>query len=332
MTELRSRISGCGSAAASGKVSNIDLEHLVDTSDEWIRTRTGIEERRVTTGERASELAAKAARKAIKAAGITAKDIDLVVVGTVTPDMVFPSTACFVAAALGVRAGVPAFDVAAACSGFIYALDIADKYIMGGGAKNVLVIGVDFFSRIVDWTDRSTCVLFGDGAGAVVLSATRGKKSALLSSHIHSDGRKWETLYAPNTPHPNPFEKKPPGGSTDRVPTIKMNGSDTFKLAVRTMTSAAREVIELNGLKPADIKLLIPHQANVRIMKAAQQRLGLSDEQVFSNIEKYGNTSAASIPMAIDEAHSAGLINKGDIIILVAFGGGLTWASAAIRW
>ncbi len=328
MGELRSKITGTGSEPASKVVTNLELEGLVDTSDEWISTRTGIKERRVTTGEQASELAALAAKKAIKAAGITAKDIDLVVVGTVTPDMVFPSTACFVAASIGVRAGVPAFDVSAACSGFIYALDIADKYVRGGSAKNVLVIGVDFFSRIIDWTDRSTCVLFGDGAGAVVLSATRGAKTGLLSSHIHSDGRKWETLYAPSHPHPNPFEKKTDHSKTN----IKMNGSDTFKLAVRTMTNAAREVIELNGLKPADIKLLIPHQANVRIMKATQQRLGLSDDQVFSNIEKYGNTSAASIPIALDEAHAGGLIKKGDVIILVAFGGGLTWASAAIRW
>ncbi len=327
MTKLRSRIAGCGSYAPAKVLSNRDLEEIVETSDAWITTRTGIRERRITLDEKTYEVASKAAKEALKSAGVAARDLDVIITGTVTPDMVFPSTSCFVQSTIGARSGIPAFDVSAACSGFLYALDIADKYIRSGAANKVLVIGVDIFSRIIDWTDRSTCVLFGDGAGAVVLTATRGK-SCILSSHIHSDGRYWDMLYVPGAIDSNPFEKRP----SKHKPHVRMKGNETFKIAVRTMSRAAKEVLEFNGLKPEDIALLIPHQANIRIVNATKERLKLTDDQVFSNIDRYGNTSAASIPLALDEAVKNRRIKRGDIVIFVSFGGGLTWASAAVRW
>ncbi len=324
---LRARIIGTGSYAPPRVLTNRDLEAIVETSDEWISTRTGIKERRVSEGETSSEMAAKAAKAALKAAGVAPKDIDLIVVGTVTPDMTFPSTACVVQSSLGVKSGAAAFDVSAACSGFLYALDIADKYIRSGSAQKALVIGVDRFSKIIDWKDRSTCVLFGDGAGAVVLSAEKGRHG-VLSCHIHSDGRQWEVLYAGSPCPPSPFEGK--GGNDSWF--LKMNGNETFKIAVRTMGSAINEALAGNGLEPGDISLLIPHQANMRIINAARDRLKLPDERVYTNLEKYGNTSAASIPLALDEAVREGRVETGDIVLFVAFGGGLTWASSVVRW
>ncbi|MFQ5735848.1 MAG: beta-ketoacyl-ACP synthase III [Thermodesulfobacteriota bacterium] len=324
---LRSRVIGTGSYVPERVLTNRDLESMVDTSDEWISTRTGIKQRRVCEGETSAELASRAAKAALKAAGVSPRDIDLIVVGTVTPDMTFPSTACRVQSSIGVRPGAAAFDVSAACSGFLYALDIADKYVRAGGCAKALVIGVDRFSKIVDWKDRSTCVLFGDGAGAVVLSAQKGKKG-VLSCHIHSDGRQWELLYTGSPCPPSPFEKPGAGGPW----TLKMNGNETFKIAVRTMGSAIKEALEENGLEPGDISLLIPHQANMRIINAARDRLKLPDEKVFTNLERYGNTSAASIPLALDEAVREGRIKEGDIVLFVAFGGGLTWASSVVRW
>jgi 3-oxoacyl-[acyl-carrier-protein] synthase-3 len=271
-------------------------------------------------------MAVKAARIALKSAGISPKEIDLVVIGTVTSDMTFPSTACFVQAELGVKPGAAAFDVAAACSGFLYALDVADKYIRAGSSTKALVVGVDRFSRIIDWRDRSTCVLFGDGAGAVVVTAGRGRRG-ILSSHIHSDGRQWKMLYTPGFTRPGPFEPKAASG-----PYLKMQGNETFKVAVRTMESAIKEVLDYNGLGIDDIALLIPHQANQRIIKATKERLKLPDDKVYMNVERYGNTSAASIPIALDEAVRSGRVKPNDIIVSVAFGGGLTWASTAIWW
>ncbi|MBI5886897.1 MAG: ketoacyl-ACP synthase III [Deltaproteobacteria bacterium] len=323
---LRSRIIGTGSYAPKKVVTNRDLERMVETSDEWIASRTGISERRVADGENASEMAAKSGKAALRAAGVSPKDIDLVVVGTVTSQMIFPSTACFVQAALGIRAGTPAFDVSAACSGFLYALDVADKYVRSGAAKKALVIGVDVFSRIIDWSDRGTCVLFGDGAGAVVISAEKGSHG-VLSSNIHSDGRYWDMLYAPGSARSNPFEKTECASGF-----LKMNGNETFKIAVRTMGGAITEALEGANLRPDDISLLIPHQANLRIITAIRDRLKLSDDRVFTNLDRYGNTSAGSIPLALDEAVAAGKVSAGDIIVFVAFGGGLTWASAAVRW
>ena len=330
MAETRAKITGTGSYAPEKVLTNHDLEKIVDTTDEWIASRTGIKERRITEGDDTADIAVNAAKAALKAAGTTARDIDLIVVGTVTPDMVFPSTACFVQARLGVKAGVPAFDVAAACSGFLYAMDVAEKYIRTGTAKKALVIGADLFSRILDWKDRTTCVLFGDGAGAVVLSQTRGK-AGILSSTIHSDGKLSEYLYATRAIPKSLFEHG--GGEKGTTPPqVKMRGNETFKVAVRTMVGACKKELEMNGLKVKDVSLVIPHQANIRIINAIKDRLRLSDEQVFTNIERYGNTSSASIPIALDEAVREKRIKSGDNIIFVAFGGGFTWASATVRW
>lgn len=322
---LRARLIGTGSYLPKKIVTNQDLEKMVETTDEWISTRTGIRQRRIAADETTSEMASKAAKAALKAAGVSPKDIDLVVVGTVTPEMCFPSTACFVQSQLGIKAGAPAFDVSAACSGFLYALDVADKYIRTGGAAKALVIGVDRFSKIVDWKDRSTCVLFGDGAGAVVLSAEKGNRG-VLSCHIHSDGRHWDMLYAGSQCPPSPFEEKEPA---ERY--LRMNGNETFKIAVRTMGQAIAEAMETNGLVPEEISLLVPHQANLRIINAIRDRLSLPDEKVYTNLERYGNTSAGSIPIALDEAVKEGRVKGGDVVLFVAFGGGLTWASSAVR-
>ncbi len=327
---IRSKIAGTGSALPEKILTNHDLEKLVDTSDEWVKTRTGIAERRIAVSESTLSLSVKASRKALKAAGISAKDVDLIIVGTVTPDMVFPSTACFIQAELGVKPGVPALDLSAACSGFLYALDIADKYIRSGIAKNALVVGVDLFSRIIDWKDRSTCVLFGDGAGAVLLTPTKGK-SGILSSHIHSDGNHWKSLYTPGALEPSPFSSETGSGSYEK-PFVTMAGNETFKLAVKTISNACIEALESAGLSKEDVTLLIPHQANTRIIKAVRQRLKIPEEKVFLNIQKYGNTSAGSIPIALDEAVRNHPVKRGDVLLLVAFGGGFTWASAAIRW
>lgn len=323
---FRGRIIGTGSYVPMKVVTNQDLEKMVETSDEWISTRTGIRERRVCVTDTTSSMASKAAKQALKASGVSPKDIDLIVVGTVTAEMAFPSVACFVQSELGIRSGAAAFDVSAACSGFLYALDIADKYIRSGCAKKALVIGVDQFSKLIDWNDRATCVLFGDGAGAVVLSAEEGD-SGILSCNIHSDGKQWDMLYAENALPPSPFEER-----QQSTPFLKMNGNETFKIAVRTMGSAINEAMEDGGIKPEDVSLLIPHQANLRIINATRERLGLSEDKVYTNLDKYGNTSAGSIPLALDEVVRDGKVKEGDIILFVSFGGGLTWASAAVRW
>lgn len=322
---IRARLIGTGSYVPKKILTNRDLEKMVETSDEWISTRTGIRQRHIAADETTSDMASKASKAALKAAGVSPKDIDLVVVGTVTPEMCFPSTGCFVQSQLGIKTGAPAFDVSAACSGFLYALDIADKYIRTGGASKALVVGVDRFSKIIDWKDRSTCVLFGDGAGAAVLSAERGSKG-VLSCHIHSDGRHWEMLYAESQCPPSPFDEK-----EHSTRYLKMNGNETFKIAVRTMGQAIAEALETNGLSPEDIGLLVPHQANRRIINAISERLKLPEEKVYTNLERYGNTSAGSIPIALDEAVREGKVKGGDIILFVSFGGGLTWASSAVR-
>ncbi|GMR04992.1 MAG: ketoacyl-ACP synthase III [Thermodesulfobacteriota bacterium] len=326
------RITGTGSYAPKKVLSNQDLEKMVETSDEWISMRTGIRERHIAVNETTIDMAVKAGKAALKSSSVKAKDIDIVVVGTVTPEMVFPSTACHVQSGLGIKSGGAAFDVSAACSGFLYALDVAEKYLKGGAAAKALVVGVDQFSRIVDWKDRSTCVLFGDGAGAVVLESIEGsgrgrKARGILSSRIHSDGRKWEMLYVPGSINPSPFEHK-----RTELPYLRMNGNETFKVAVRTMESSIKEVLAESGLTADDITLLIPHQANRRIIKATMARMGLDNDKVYLNMDRYGNTSAASIPIALDEAARVGRIKEGDIIVFVAFGGGLTWASAIVRW
>ncbi|MBE9528363.1 MAG: ketoacyl-ACP synthase III [Proteobacteria bacterium] len=340
---MRAKIAGTGSYVPEKVLTNKELESMVDTTDEWITTRTGIRERRIAVSESSTDMAVHAAERALKSAGVSAADIELVVVGTVTPEMTFPSTACFVQSRLGIKSGVPAFDLSAACSGFLYALDVAEKYIVSGIVKRALVIGVDRFSEIIDWTDRSTCVLFGDGAGAVVLSGTKGK-SGIMASNIHSDGRKWDMLYAPGKGR-CPFGKENAKKDSDKTesakkesaeketpPYLAMSGNETFKVAVRTMVASIKEALKAAKVSADDVKLLIPHQANQRIIEATRQRLKLPKERLFMNLDKYGNTSAGSIPIALDEAYRQGRIKRGDIILFVAFGGGLTWSSAALRW
>jgi 3-oxoacyl-[acyl-carrier-protein] synthase-3 len=325
---VRARITGTGSAVPDKVLTNFDLEKMVETSDEWITTRTGIKERRIAAeGEYTSTFAVKAANNALKMAGVTAADIDLIIVGTISPDFPFPATACLVQNDIGATNAV-AFDVTAACSGFVYALSIADKFISTGAAKKALVIGAEVLSRLVDWTDRNTCLLFGDGAGAVVLEACEGEHG-ILSSHIHSDGAYWELLYQAGCGSRNPPVQK---SIDEKSVFLMMQGNEIFKLAVRAMAEVANEALVANNMAIADIDLFIPHQANRRIIDAIGKRLGLADERVVVNLDRYGNTSAASIPIALDEVNRASRINAGDILLLDAFGGGLTWGSVLLRW
>lgn len=326
--KMRSRISGTGSAVPEKTLTNLDLEKMVETSDEWITARTGIRERRIAVdGEFTSTFATKAAQQALEMAGVDPADIDILIVATVTPDFPFPATACIVQQNLGaVKAA--AFDISAACSGFLYGLSVADNFIKTGFAKKALVIGAEVLSRIVDWSDRNTCVLFGDGSGAVVLEASEGD-SGILSTHIHSDGAYWELLMQPGCGNRNPASPK---AIEDKLMFLRMQGNEVFKLAVRAMEEVALEALSVNNLTTADIDLFIPHQANRRIIDAIGKRLKLTEEQVYINLEKYGNTSAASIPIALDEANRTGRIGKDDILVFDSFGGGLTWAATLVRW
>jgi len=315
---INSRIIGTGSYVPKRVLTNHDLEKMIETSDEWITERTGIKERRIAAEvETTSDMAAKAAKKALEMAGIEPDEIDTVIVATVTPDMDFPSTACFVQHKIKARKAA-SFDIAAACSGFIYALSVADSLIKSGHSKYALVIGAEIFSRITDWTDRNTCVLFGDGAGAALLAKTTGKRG-ILSTHLHSEGSSWKLLCA--------------SSHEENAKTyIRMHGNEVFKVAVRALDDVAIEALEHNGLKGDDIDWFIPHQANERIIVATAKRLGVPMEKVYLNLQKYGNTSAASIPLALDEAVRNGKVKHGDLILLDAFGGGFTWASALVRW
>ncbi len=310
---MKAEIKGLGMYVPPRVITNHDLEKILDTSDEWITTRTGIKERRIADEwEKASDLAFPAAKEAIENAGLTPKDIDCVIVATSTPDMTFPSTACFLSDKLGCPKPM-AFDISAACSGFIYALTIANSFIKSGQFENILVVGAEVFSKIIDWNDRSTAVIFGDGAGAVVVSKSEGE-SDILAAKMKSDGSHWGSLFCPVG------EK------------LKMRGRETFKLAIKSMETASKKVLEKANLTLDDIKLVIPHQANIRIIKALAERLNLPEEKVFSNIHKYGNTSAASIPIAMYEAWKEKKISKGDYILLTAFGGGLTWGSIVLKF
>ncbi|MFA5516735.1 MAG: beta-ketoacyl-ACP synthase III [Desulfuromonadales bacterium] len=324
----KARIIGTGSYLPAKIVTNADLEKIVDTSDEWIFTRTGIRERRMAAeGEFTSDLASRAAERALQMAGVGAADLDAVIVGTITGDFPWPATACLVQHQLGAKNAF-AFDVSAACSGFVYALDAGVRQIQSGAAKRILVIGAEVFTRAVDWQDRNTCVLFGDGAGAVVLEAQEGDHG-VLSTHLHTDGSYWDLLYQAGfgSRHPASIE-----GINARLPYLKMQGNEVFKVAVRSLHEVAVEALEANGFTAADLDLFIPHQANRRILEATAKRLGLTDEQVFMNVHKYGNTSGASIPIALDEANRSGRIKEGDLLLLDAFGGGFTWGSALVRW
>ncbi len=324
----RAKIIATGSYAPEKKLTNFDLEKMVDTSDEWITERTGIKERRIAGEEQStSDLAFEAAKNALKNAGLKAKDIDIIVVATVTPDMLFPSTACFLQHRLGIK-NIPAFDISAACSGFIYGLSVADSFIKAGKYKRVLLIGAETLSKFTDWEDRTTCVLFGDGAGAVILEQTKGE-SGIVSTHLHADGSYWDMLNLPGGGSKTPASKDT---VKKRSHYIKMKGNETFKIAVRTLESLVEETLKENNLKPSQLSALIPHQANLRIIQATANRLDISMDKVVVNIDRYGNTSAASIPIALDETVRTGRIREGDYVLLEAFGGGLTWASALIRW
>jgi 3-oxoacyl-[acyl-carrier-protein] synthase-3 len=294
---------------------------MVDTNDQWIQERTGIKKRHIIAdNETTTDLAFNAAEKAIEAAGIANTEIDLIIVATTTPTRIFPSTASLVQERLGIS-GCPAFDLQAVCTGFVYALTVADKFIKSGSAKNALVIGAESLSRIVDWNDRNTCVLFGDGAGAVVLQAS--EETGILSTHIHSDG-KYNTLLSVPT--------GPGSMDTDAKPYIEMQGNDVFKIAVRTLSSIADETLSANNLSKKDIDWLIPHQANIRIIAATAKKLGMSMDQVVVTVDEHGNTSAASIPLALDVAVRDGRINRGEILLLEAFGGGFTWGSVLLNF
>ena len=319
-----SRIIGTGSHLPENIVTNDELSKKIDTSDEWITERTGIRERRVVKdGETTSILALQAAENALEAANITPADIDVIIIATTTPDNTFPSTATKVQAMLGMHHGY-GFDIQAVCSGFIYALSVADGMIRSGQAKRVLVIGAEVISRILDWTDRSTCVLFGDGAGAVVLAGfddSDGDTSRVLSTHLHSDGRLREILHVDGGP-----------GSTGTIGHLRMLGREVFRHAVNNLAAVAEEALAANNLTSSDIDWLVPHQANKRILDGTAKKLGLRDDQVVVTVDRHANTSAASIPLALDEAVRDGRIEKGQIILMEAMGGGLTWGSALLRW
>jgi len=327
-----SSIIGTGSYLPEKVLTNDDLSKIVDTSDEWITTRTGIKERHIAADDQAtSDLASEAARRAMTAAGVTPEEIDLIVVATVTPDMFFPSTACFVQRKIGATNAV-CFDISAACSGFLYALQVARHFLNAGSRTTALVIGAEKLSSLVNWEDRNTCVLFGDGAGAVVIRAVDADTDApgrVLSTVMGSDGTLSDLLKVPGGGSALPIT---PENAALRPNTIHMEGRETFKHAVTRMCQASEQALEMAGLTKADIAMVIPHQANARIITAIADRLGLPEEKTFVNVDKYGNTSAATIPVALDEAHRQGRIKRGDIVLLVAFGGGFTWASSVLRW
>jgi 3-oxoacyl-[acyl-carrier-protein] synthase-3 len=324
MNGIHSRIAGTGSYLPGAPISNDELisRHRLDSSDQWIVERTGIKFRHLAEpGVAASDLACEAARRAIEAANCQAGDIDLIIFATSTPDFVFPSSAALLQAKLGIGNGGAAFDVQAVCSGFIYALSIADKFIRSGSHKRALVVGAETFSRILDWRDRGTCVLFGDGAGAIVLEASA--EPGLLASALHADGSHSAKLSVPG---------QVSGGQVTGQPFLQMDGQAVFKFAVRVLADVAEEVIAAAGMHRDQIDWLIPHQANIRIIHATAKKLGLSDERVFVTVSRHGNTSAASIPLALDEAVRSGKLKRGDSLLLEGVGGGFTWGAALLRF
>ncbi len=324
----RARIIGTGSYLPEKILDNFELENMVNTSNDWILARTGIEERRIAAeGEVTSDMATKASKLALEMAGVTPDEIDLIVMGTITGDYPWPATACVVQNSLGAKNAF-AYDISAACSGFVYALSAATDFLLAGRGKKALVIGAETLSRVIDWTDRNTCVLFGDGAGAVVLDVQDGE-AGIISNHMHSDGSYLDLLYQPGYGAKHPVTAQAPD---DRLSFLKMEGNEVFKVAVRSLTSVSKEALETNGFSSEDVSLFIPHQANRRILEATAKRLKLSEEQCFINVHKYGNTSGATIPIAMDEAFRQGLIKEGDLLLLAAFGGGFTWGSTLLRW
>ncbi|HWQ94689.1 MAG TPA: beta-ketoacyl-ACP synthase III [Gammaproteobacteria bacterium] len=325
MTARYSRIAGTGGYLPAQVLTNAELEKRVDTTDQWIVERTGIRERRIAApGETTCDLAEQAARSAIEAARLTPGDIDLIIVATTTPDRIFPSTACLLQQRLDIH-GCPAFDIQAVCTGFIYALDIADRFIRTGGARRALVVGADVMSRITDWTDRGTCVLFGDGAGAVVLEAS--DEPGILSSHLHADGQYQDLLMVPAGVSQGYYDKVQEGKAY-----VQMQGNEVFKVAVNTLGRIVDETLEANRLPQSAIDWLIPHQANIRIIEATARKLKMPMERVVVTVGEHGNTSAASVPLALDVAVRDGRIKRGETLLLEAFGGGFTWGSTLLKY
>ncbi len=319
---MYSRIIGTGGYLPEKILTNHDLAQMVDTSDEWVFSRTGIRERHIVAdNQTTSDLAFQAAQRAIDMAGVDPQSIDLIIVATTTPDFVFPSTACILQEKLGIKSGGPAFDIQAVCSGFVYALATADQFIRGGQSKCALVVGAETFSRIMDWTDRNTCVLFGDGAGAVVLKAS--EEPGIISTHLHADGSYGHLLAVPAYLS---------GGKAKGNPFVEMDGAGVFKFAVGVLDSIVEETLAANGMQKSDITWLVPHQANIRIIQATAKKLGMSMDNVVVTVDIHGNTSAASIPLALDVAVRDGRIKPGDTLLMEGVGGGFTWGSALVTW
>lgn len=326
----QAEIVGTGIYLPEKVLTNADLEKTLDTSDEWIRTRTGIQERRIARkDESSSTLGAHAAKNSLNAAGMTPDELDMIIVCTSTPDVLYPSTACFVQKNLGASKAA-AYDISAVCSGFVFGLSIAEQYIKSGRYENIMVIGTEVNSRIMDWTDRKTCILFGDGAGAVVMKRTEKKEPVgVLSTHIYSDGNQSDMLIVPGGIGREPVNRE---AVENKMYCLKMAGQSTFKMAVKRMSEASRECLAFNGLSAEDVDVVIPHQANRRIIETVAAKLGMDIDKFFINIHKYGNTSAASIPIALHEARESGRIQSGTLSLLTVLGAGITWGAAAIRW
>ncbi len=328
-TDFNAVIAGTGSYTPPKKLTNEDLTKLIETSDEWITTRTGIKTRRIAAeNETTASLATEAAKKALAEANLDAEQLDLILVATVTAEMVFPSTACFIQDAIGAK-NAWAFDLAAACSGFVYGLSVAQQFVASGRYKNVLVIGAETLSRITDYKDRKSCILFGDGAGAVIVQQSKGGSKGIMYSTSGADGSAWQTLNCPA------YGSRYPAKETLENPNLiymQINGREVYQLAVRRIVEMVEECMTSCNLSKDDIRMVIPHQMNARIIESCAKRLGLPDEKLFINIDKYGNTSSASIPIALDECLKEGNINSGDIVVLVAFGGGLTWGANVIEF
>ncbi|GAB4357003.1 MAG: beta-ketoacyl-ACP synthase III [Methylohalobius crimeensis] len=321
MSRYYSHIAGTGGYLPESVRTNDDIAQMVDTSNAWILERTGIRERRIAAPEEtASSIGEIAARQAIEAAGWDPEEVDLIIMATSTPDRIFPSAACMLQQRLGIRSQCGAFDIQAACSGFVYSLSIADQFIRAGTSRRVLVVGSEINSRLVDWSDRATCILFGDGAGAIALEPST--EPGILSTHIHGDGRYQDLLYLPN----------PDAGIHGEFPYVKMQGNEVFKIAVNTLGRIVDETLMANGLDKSQVDWLVPHQANIRIIAATARKLGMSMERVVVTIEKQGNTSSASVPLALHEAIQDGRIRRGQVLLMEAFGGGFTWGSALIRY
>lgn len=319
---MYSRIAGTGSYLPRKVLTNHDLERMVDTSHDWIVSRTGIHQRHIAADdESTSDLALHASRRAIEAAGIDPQQVDLIIVATTTPDQIFPSTACLLQNKLGIKSGAPAFDIQAVCSGFVYALATADQFIRSGQCKCALVVGAETMSRIIDWNDRNTCVLFGDGSGAVILQAS--EKQGIISTHLHADGGYRDLLTV---------EGGGCGVNRAATPHVVMDGSAVFKFAVGVLDSIVSETLSVNGMQKTDIDWLVPHQANIRIIQATAKKLGLPMERVVLTVDRHGNTSAASIPLALDVAVREGRIKAGETILMEGVGGGFTWGSVLLRW